>query len=216
MTTICPTVTAQDITEFNRQQHVAESFAKRIHLDLMDGQLAPTISPDMNSLSLNKGYIYDFHLMYNEPHKYIDQIISLKPNLVIVHAETNTDIPLFATSLRQHNIKTGLAILPETSIESISYLLPHLQHVLVFGGKLGYHGGKADLGQLAKASLLKQSNRHVEIAWDGGANIKNIKLIAEAGVDVINVGSAIQGSDDPKLAFNQMQSLLAELKNVTI
>ena len=216
MTILCPTVTASSIEEFNRQKTVAEDFAKRIHLDLMDGQLVPTISPPISELKLKSDYMYDIHLMHKSPINSIDQLIYLKPNLVIIHAETNTDVPLFATTMRQHNIKTGLAILPETTVQSISYLLPHLQQVLIFGGKLGYHGGDADLAQLAKASRIKQLSRYVELAWDGGANKTNINLIADVGIDVINVGSAIQASDNPRQAYNNLTTLLLEHKNDTI
>ena len=48
----------------------------------------------------------------------------------------------------------------------------------------------------------------VEIGWDGGANMSNIRALAHADLDVINVGSAIAKAENPAEAF---QELVAEI-----
>lgn len=208
MSLICPTVTATDIEAFNNQLNLVESFAKRIHLDFMDAELAPTISPPLSDIKLSGQAIYDLHLMYQNPTEYSDELLRLKPNMVIVHAESNGDLPLFATKMRESGIRIGLAILPGTKIESVKYLLPHMQHALIFGGHLGYHGGQADLNQLTKAAEIRAYNRHLELAWDGGANNDNVVDIKQAGIDVINVGSAIHKAPNPKDMYKELQSLV--------
>ena len=47
----------------------------------------------------------------------------------------------------------------------------------------------------------------IEIGWDGGANLSNVRALAHAGIDVINVGSAITQATDPAAMY---QSLLTE------
>ncbi len=47
MAVICPTVTAYDPHEYREQMERVEPFAKRIHIDLMDGHFAPTKSPGL-------------------------------------------------------------------------------------------------------------------------------------------------------------------------
>ena len=46
----------------------------------------------------------------------------------------------------------------------------------------------------------------LEIGWDGGANLSNIRALAHAGIDVINIGAAISKADDPAAAFNMLKS----------
>lgn len=208
MSIICPTVTAYDIDTFNDQLSLVSGFAERIHIDLMDGELSPTKSPEISQLWLPEGLEVDIHAMYKRPDSILEQLIALKPNLIIIHAESDADIPLLASKLRVHNIKTGLAILPQTEVADIYSLLPHVQHALIFGGHLGYHGGTADLSQLHKATELKKMSRHIEIGWDGGANEQNVFEIAQKGVDVINVGSAIHKAENQKKAFEQLVSLV--------
>ena len=48
----------------------------------------------------------------------------------------------------------------------------------------------------------------LEIGWDGGANITNVRALAHADLDVINVGSAISMASNPSEAF---QELVAEI-----
>ena len=44
----------------------------------------------------------------------------------------------------------------------------------------------------------------LEIGWDGGANLSNIRALAHADLDVINVGSAIVRAENPAEVFQEM------------
>ncbi|MDQ3094083.1 MAG: hypothetical protein M3Q70_02815 [bacterium] len=210
MSVICPTVTAYDLHEYRAQIEAVEKFAKQIHIDLMDGVLAPTLSPSLDEIWLPDNLVSDIHLMYQDIMNVIDRLVELKPNMVIVHAETHqqNDLPLFATKMREAGIKTGLALLPQTTVDEISYLLPHFQQVLVFSGNLGHHGGVANLELLSKITELKKANRWIEIAWDGGIHDQNALQLVDGGVEVLNVGGFIQGADNPQSNFETLNELL--------
>jgi ribulose-phosphate 3-epimerase len=77
-------------------------------------------------------------------------------------------------------------------------------HVMIFSGDLGVQGGVADLLQLEKVNILRGINPNLEISWDGGANIMNARTIAQAGVNIINVGAAISSAEDPASAWNDI------------
>jgi pentose-5-phosphate-3-epimerase len=63
------------------------------------------------------------------------------------------------------------------------------------------------MSQLQKVEEIKTLNPHAEIAWDGGVNLDNVAALAQSGIDVINVGSAIQKAIQPQAAFSQLQQL---------
>ena len=44
----------------------------------------------------------------------------------------------------------------------------------------------------------------LEIGWDGGANMTNVRALAHADLDVIDVGAAIASSPNPATAFQQL------------
>lgn len=197
MAVICPTITAYDPHEFRAQIERVAPFAKRIHIDLMDGQFVETTSPSLEQIWWPRHVKADLHLMYQRPMEHIDQLIKLRPRLVIVHNEADLHHMHFAAELHRADIKTGLALLADTPVDYAEQIMHSFDHVLVFSGHLGYHGGNADLGLLAKVGAIKAHHPEVEVGWDGGINAHNAKDLITGGVDVLNVGGFIQKADDP-------------------
>jgi ribulose-phosphate 3-epimerase len=206
MAVICPTVTANDEYEYNEQIKRLRPFAKRVHIDLMDGAFAPTTSPGLDHVWWPHEFTADIHLMYQQPMDYIDKLIKLKPHLVVIHNEAHVHHMDFAARLHQHDIKTGLAILRDTPIEYAYQIMHSFDHVLVFSGNLGYHGGEADLGLLDKVRKIREHHPESEIGWDGGVNDQNAQKLIEAGVDLLNVGGFIHHANNPQQAFELLQN----------
>jgi ribulose-phosphate 3-epimerase len=205
MSVICPTITAENAHNYRDQIERVASFAKRIHLDFADGILAPVKLFALGQAWLPDGVQADLHLMYRKPDDCLEQAISLKPNLVILHAEASGNFAELAEKLHQSGIKAGVALLPETSVETIGPSLSTIDHVLVFSGDLGYFGGRADLSLLDKVLKLRQLKPGIEIGWDGGINDENAKKLSTGGVDVLNVGSFIQHAKEPQKAYATLE-----------
>lgn len=206
MIDICPTVTAENPHTYREQIERVQGFAKRLHIDLMDGEFTPNKSVSVNQVWWPDNITADIHLMYENPEAELSKLIELKPNMVIVHAESACDLPKFAADLREHGIKTGLAIFPETSVESVNYSLPHIQQLLIFSGNLGYQGGStADLNLLKKVEEAKKLHPWLEeIAWDGGINDQNAKKLVAGGIQALNVGGYIQHNQKPEVAYQKL------------
>jgi len=211
MSIVCPTVLAKDAADFQNQVAKIKDFAQRLQIDLKDNVFALGESIPLKDVWLPKNIICDIHVMYQNPQNYIKTLIALKPSMVIVHAESYCDIPKFAADLRLADIKTGLAILQKTQISEVEYILPHVQHLLIFSGDLGHFGGQTDLSLIGKIQDAKASHKYLEIGWDGGINAENATELAKAGVDVLNVGGAIQNADDPHKAYATIEANLKSL-----
>lgn len=208
---VCPTVTAFEPHQYREQIERASQFAERIHIDLMDGEFAPTVSPDLLQVWWPHNIIADIHLMYQRPMDHLQQLIKLKPHMVIVHNEADAHHMHFSAELHKANIKTGLAILKDTPIEWAEQIMHSFDQILVFSGNLGHHGGEADLGLLSKVAFIKKHHPEAEIAWDGGINHQNIKQLVDSGVNVLNVGGFIQKSQTPKDAYDKLNAVIKEL-----
>ena len=208
MAIICPTVLASEKDEFDEQVKRV-GFAPRIQLDFMDGKFAPTKSIDIEEAEWPEPVKADLHLMFKRPQDHLKTILSKRPHLVIIHAEADADMGDFANKLHNNGIKAGLCVLPETQISDVAEVLPDYDHLLVFGGKLGYFGGSADLDQARKAKQAKAINPNIEIGWDGGANDRNVRQLVDSGIEVINFGGFIQKADDPKAAYQKLVDLVA-------
>jgi ribulose-phosphate 3-epimerase len=210
MAIISPTVTAFDEYEYNQQIKTLRGFANHVHIDLMDGQFAPTQSPDLEHIWWPHEFTVDIHLMYQRPMDHVERLIELKPRLVIIHNEADVHHMDFAARLHTAGIEVGLAILRDTPIEWAGQIMHSFDHVLIFSGNLGYQGGStADLGCLEKVKYVRQHHPEAEIGWDGGVNNLNVRLLADGGVDVINVGGFIKNADDPRAAYQLLVDSLA-------
>jgi ribulose-phosphate 3-epimerase len=208
MADICPTVTAFNPHDYRAQIEMLEPFAKRLHIDLMDGKFAPTKSPDLDTIWLPDGIICDVHVMYQRPTPYLELLIKLKPSLVIIHAEAELDHTDFAAKLQAAGIRAGLGMLQKTSVEDVAPLLGHFDHVMVFSGNLGHHGSTADLDLLDKVREIRERYPDIEIAWDGGITDQNAKDLVEGGVDALNVGGFIHKARDPQAAYAKLESVI--------
>ncbi|HEX6462311.1 MAG TPA: hypothetical protein VFZ58_03485 [Candidatus Saccharimonadales bacterium] len=204
MSIICPSLLAGDPHEYREQVERIAPFAKRVQVDLMDGVFAPTRSITPIQAWWPEGALGDIHLMFEDPVSQIETLVSLKPNLIIIHAEAAGDLLGMVEHLQKLGLKTGVALLKETTPQDAHALIRLVDHVLLFSGDLGRFGGKADLGVLEKIPEIKAMNPTVEIGWDGGANQGNVEQIAAAGVDVINVGGAIHNAHDSASAYAKL------------
>lgn len=207
MAVIAPTVTAEDPRTYRTQIERVSGFADRLHLDFMDGLFTRNKSIELHEAWRPEGLAVDLHLMYMRPDLYISELLRLQPELVVVHAEAKGVYGPFAAKLHRSGIKAGVALLQDTPVSLIADHLAAIDHVLVFSGDLGHFGGNADLSFLGKVRELKQLKPDIEIGWDGGINKKNVHELVRGGVDVLNVGGAIQRAADPRKAFDTLRSL---------
>lgn len=208
MASIIPTVTAYDAYEYNQQIKTLSGFAKHLHIDLMDGDFAPTTSPPLDHIWWPNHMTADIHLMYRTPMDVIEQLIKLKPRLVVIHNEAKVHHMHFAARLHAAGIEAGIAILQETPIEWAYQIMHSFDHVLIFSGNLGHQGGStADLGCLDKVAKVRDYYPEVEIGWDGGVNRLNAAVLSSGGVDLLNVGGAIMHADDPNAAYTELADL---------
>jgi len=209
MTVICPTVTASTTEEYSRQLDLLSGFAKRIHVDYMDGVFTSSKSVSLNDMYFPEGIDIDLHLMAKDPEQLLEKIIDLKPHLVLIHYEARVNHLEFATSLKKHGIKAGLVILQKTEVEEIKDLISEFDEVLIFSGHLGYQGGVADMSMLSKAKEIHQMYPGFELAWDGGINEFNLNELVEGGINVLNVGKSITLSENPEDSYNKLMLKLS-------
>jgi pentose-5-phosphate-3-epimerase len=179
----------------------------------MDGVFAPTLSPAIESLWLPKqGIRKDIHVMFQHPFHQLKKLLDLNPDLIIIQAEANPgSVDDFIKHVKKTKVRLGIALLAETSPsqQRVSELIRLSDYVLIFCGHLGYHGGIADLALLDKVAEIKSINPNAEIGWDGGINKDNIRALADGGIDVLNVGAAIQKATNPENAYRELRELVA-------
>ena len=175
MSEIAPAITVETEDQYRESIERLKSFAKRVHVDVSDGEFAPVFMVEPSKLWWPQEWTVDIHAMVSHPLDYVDQLIALKPNLITFHAETDVNLLPVFEKIKKAGIKAGLALLKPTVPATVAEEIKAADHVLVFSGDLGHYGGTASLMQLEKVRLIKAINPTVEIGWDGGVSATEIK-----------------------------------------
>lgn len=203
---IAPTLLTNDPNEFTRLITLYPTFAKRMQIDVCDGTFVSTTTIPLTALTaLPTNILVDLHLMVIHPSEQVQNIIRLKPNLAIFHVEATEDLLPTFQQLKAAGIKVGVALLQKTYPGDVENYIKAADHVLIFAGALGKNGGPIDLLQVEKVKMIRAMNPNAEIGWDGGVNIENIRTLAHSDINVLNVGSAIARSSDPKKAWEDLK-----------
>mgnify|MGYP001454877383 FL=1 len=197
MSVIAPAITVETPEAYKATVERLQGFATRVHVDISDGEFAPSFLLGENNLYWPESWQVDVHAMVARPSEHLDRLIALKPSLIIFHAEITEDRAALVAKIKQAGIRAGVALLRTTVPSNVADVLKMVDHVMIFSGELGQYGGKASLMQIEKIRLVKAINPNVEIGWDGGVNLENAYTLTQGGVEVLNAGGAIANSDNP-------------------
>lgn len=204
MTLISPAVLTDNPETYKDEIERLSGIVDTIHIDYSDGEFAPTFTIGPDSMWWPKEWKATIHAMVSRPSEHIDSLIALKPDLIILHAEAAEDITPSLKKIQGAGIRAGVALLRSTVPMQVKPLLETADHVMIFSGDLGRHGGKASLMQLEKIRLIRAIRPSVEIGWDGGVTIDNAFSLAQGGVDVLYIGGAFAKSSDPKKTYSDL------------
>jgi len=204
MSQIVPTIMAETVDQLREATVRIQPFARRVHIDISDGEFAPTFLLNEAQLFWPEGWEVDIHAMVARPSEHLGALMQLKPSLVILHAEAQEDIVPHLQTLKQAGIKAGVGLLKTTVPATVEAAIKEADHVMIFSGDLGKFGGTASMMQLEKIRLIKKIKPNVEIGWDGGVKIDNAYTLTQGNVDVLNVGGAIAKAEVPADAYNEL------------
>lgn len=205
MATVVPTVLATTPEEYAAMAERARSLSQRVHIDISDGQFTDNLTLGLAQVQVPEGTDLDLHLMLQDPAAQLETALSLKPHLIIFHAEASGDIAGCMRHVRELGVRAGVALLQQTPVASAEPLLKLADHALIFTGNLGHNGGNFQTDQLAKSAQIRIIKPELEISVDGGVTDANAALAVLQGVDVLYVGAFLQQAADPQAAYDALK-----------
>lgn len=200
---LSPSILAADFGNLSRDIEIIDKAgAEYVHVDVMDGLFVPSISmgmPVMESIRKSTNRVFDVHLMINEPIRYIDEFKKAGADIITVHAEACHKLSDTLDKIREVGCKVGVAINPHTSISAIEGVLDKVDMVLIMTVQPGFGGQKymdivtPKISQMKK--LIEDKGLNIDIEVDGGISAQNVKVVLDAGANVIVAGSAVYKND---------------------
>ncbi len=206
-----PSILAADGLNLERDvARMAQAGCDWVHVDIMDAHFVPNLSYGpavVKALRPRFQLPLDVHLMMDNPEAYIDVFCDAGADVLTIHAEIPGDVAGMLKRIRARGVKAGLALKPATVPAEVAPLLPLCDVCLVMSVEPGF-GGQSFMPQVVdKLPALRQLGFAGEIEMDGGINMDNIGMLAQAGLDVAVMGTALYRHAAPAEAIAAIHRL---------
>jgi ribulose-phosphate 3-epimerase len=206
-----PSLYAADFLHLGDQIDALLAAGARIfHVDVGDGRFIPpvTIGPvivqSIAPVVHAAGGRLDCHLMIEDPEPQFAQIKQAGGDSVTFHIEVCQDVPRAVVLARSHGLGVGLALNPDTPIETAARAAASadIDVLLCMSVHPGYSGQAfipESLDRVRRLRELVGSDPLIQV--DGGLTNGNIDAVRQAGADLIVAGSAIFYTEDVAEAY---------------
>lgn len=169
-----------------------------LHLDIMDGSFVPNITLGFDLVNAIKSITdipLDVHMMVNEPSRFIDRMNLDKNDYLCVHYESDVHIHRTLAQIKDKGIKAGLALNPQTPVESLRYLTDYIDMALIMTVSPGFAGQKLFAGAERKTKDARELLNslgcvNIPVEVDGNISLENGRKLSRCGADIFVLGTS--------------------------
>ena len=218
---IAPSLLACDFAELREEiRRVEAGGAQVLHLDIMDGHFVPNLSigiPVVEAVRRSTDLPLDVHLMISEPGRYIQPFRKAGADLLTIHVEAVGDPRPLLEEIRSLGAGAGISLNPPTPVDSLEGCLDLCDLVLVMSVMPGFGGQEFDRAAPDKLRRLRElAGPDLLLSIDGGVNRDTAGICAEAGADMLVIGSALFSENDYGRFIKEVTALAKSRKAIRV
>jgi ribulose-phosphate 3-epimerase len=205
---IIPVINASTFEEAKEKIKLVSPYCEWVQIDIADGIFTEhkTWDNPEDLLKLENVVNIEIHLMVSKPESVVENWLKIpQVKRILVHVEAISDFDRLQKLANEYQKELGLVINPETSIDLLKPYLKNINFVQLLAVKPGLAGQALDLSIVDKIKALKTQKNDVIIEIDGGVNLENVKILKQAGADVLTSASYIFNSVDIKEAIESLK-----------
>lgn len=206
---IIPGILERDWTEIERKIALVRPFAKKVHIDIIDGKFTPNttfLDPEpfkkYASPSEGSGLFLELHMMVEEPINYLRPWAAAGFSRFLGHVEKMKDQVEFVAQ-GQLLGEVGLAVDLKTPLSNIKVPFEDLDSLLLMSVPAGFSDQQFDSSILEKIRETADKT-FIPIEVDGGINDSNIAEVKNAGASSCAVTSFIFNGN-PQEQYRKLQ-----------
>jgi len=179
-------------------------YVDSLHLDIMDETFVTNTAFSPEEINrIDYDLPKHIHIMSRKPEPYIDRLQNVES--VSFHYEAVSDHLKIIKFIKSRGYKAGISVNPETPVEKLVDLLPHLDRVVLMAVKPGYSGTKYLPETSRKIVRLRKLDKNIPIVIDGGMHEDTIREVMALGANACVVCSVIAKSPDYKAKTQELR-----------
>ncbi|KAH9411225.1 ribulose-phosphate 3 epimerase [Ordospora pajunii] len=166
-------------------EEMMENGVTNVHIDVMDTSFVGnlTFGPCVLNKILKHEFVFDIHMMVNDPIVLLPLIDLSNVFVVTVHHEASEKMQAIEY-LREKGVMAGIAISPETRVEEVD--LKDVGFALVMSVNPGFGGQQLKRECVCKIDQIKKQGKLAGV--DGGLNESSIAMVMNADYAVVGSG----------------------------
>jgi ribulose-phosphate 3-epimerase len=212
---VAASILAADFARLGEQVKAVEPWADMIHVDMMDAHFVPplTIGPVVvESLRPVTDRPLHAHLMVERPQDLLEALVEAGTDQVTFHAEASVDAPKLLARIREHGVRAGMAVNPETAVDALFPHLDDLDNVIVMTlERTGWAGQPFQESSLPKIEAIRREidrrGLSIDVEVDGGIDERSGARCLVAGATVLAAASSVFRSGDPAEAARRLAEI---------
>ena len=220
---IAPSLICMDLCNLQGEVESLESLGcEMLHVDVIDGRFSPDMPLGVETVKRLKkltSMTFDVHLMSLDNPTYVDLLLDCDIERLCFHPECEQRPSILLRKIKAAGVKAGLAISPETTVESLRYLLPLCDFVLLMRidagyahlpGQIVYPQTEEKILEIQRIS--KETGHPIEIGIDGRVGFEETRHYSQMGVSTFVSGTKGIFSPDGTRSenFNRLRKIIKE------
>ncbi len=213
MATIIPAILEETLENFNDKVFQIERVpgVERIQVDFGDGQFVSHKTLPVKQIDpLNPAYVWEAHLMIQQPHNFLDyQIAGF--SAIIIHYEafpTEESMEEATSAIAKLGMKPVIAIKPKTEVSSLRYFGDTIDQFLLMSVEPGFQHNPFLEETFERLRNFRKLLPHAILEVDGGVSESNASALVAAGADLLVVGSALFETNDVAENFSKIEQAM--------